>query len=291
MLEIGQRGPPLRFGTCSWKYEAWRGIVYSDLPKLDYLAEYARQFDCVEVDQWFWSLFGPDQVKLPDRELVASYAASVPRGFRFAVKMPNSLTLTHVYPKSKTDALVPNPHFLSVELLNRVLDCLEPMQSKLGPLMFQFGYLNREMMPSQAAFLERLEAFASWLPPGLEWCVEPRNPKWLNGDYFGLMRKLELGHVFQQGYFMPPVYRVYGQFADQMTDRVVIRLHGPDREGMDQRSGKDWSKIVEARDGEIHALARMLCDLRERKRKVWTFVNNHYEGCAPLTIKRIRERI
>ena len=60
--------------------------------------------------------------------------------------------------------------------------------------------------------------------------------------------------------------------------------------GMDQRAGKDWSKIVEARDDEFHALGRILCDLRERKRKVWTFVNNHYEGCAPLTIKRIRER-
>ena len=82
---------------------------------------------------------------------------------------------------------------------------------------------------------------------------------------------------------MPPVYRVYGQFADQVTDRLVIRLQGPNRKAMDQRAGKDWSKIVEPRDGKIHALAQMLRDLRERKRKVCTFVNNHYEGCAPLT--------
>ncbi len=53
LLEYGQRPPPLKFGTCSWKYDAWRGIVYSDAPKLNYLAEYARRFDCVEVDQWF----------------------------------------------------------------------------------------------------------------------------------------------------------------------------------------------------------------------------------------------
>ncbi len=114
---------------------------------------------------------------------------------------------------------------------------------------------------------------------------------WRSTSGLILMRKLELGHVFQQGYFMPPVYRIYGQFADQMTERVVIRLHGPDREGMDRQAGKDWSKIVESRDGEITALTRMLVDLRERKRKVWTFVNNHYEGCAPLTIRRIRERL
>jgi hypothetical protein len=24
-------------------------------------------------------------------------------------------------------------------------------------------------------------------------------------------------------------YRVYGQYADKLTERVVIRLHGPDR--------------------------------------------------------------
>ncbi len=291
MYANDQRPPPLKFGTCSWKYDSWRGIVYSDAPKLNYLAEYARHFDCVEVDQWFWSLFGPDQVRLPDPKLVAEYADAVPREFRFAVKMPNALTLTHHHPKSKTEALVPNPHFLSADLLYQVLQCLEPMRGKLGPLMFQFGYLNRQMMASQEAFLERLEAFMSWLPKELEWCIEPRNPQWLNGAYFKLLRKLGLGHVFQQGYFMPPVYRIYSQYADKLTERVVIRLHGPDRETMDERAGKDWSKIVEARDGEIHALAGMLRDLQRHMRKGWLFANNHFEGCAPLTIKRIRERV
>lgn len=283
--------PPLKFGTCSWKYDAWRGIVYSDSPDRDDLAEYSRHFDCVEIDQWFWSLFGPGRIKLPDKQQAGLYASSVPRHFRFAVKMPNALTLTHYYRKSKTDPLVPNPEFLSPDLLNRVLECLEPMRDKLGPLMFQFGYLNRRMIPSQRDFLEKLEAFVHKLPPELDWCIEPRNPQWLNGTYFQFLRNHDLAHVFQQGYFMPPVYRVYGQFADQMPERVVVRLHGPDRKDMDKRSGKDWSSIVEPRDGELHALARMLHDLRQNRRKVWTFVNNHYEGCAPLTIQRIRERL
>ena len=41
---------------------------------------------------------------------------------------------------------------------------------------------------------------------------------------------------------------------------------------MDERSGKDWSKIVDARDGEIAALAGMLCDLRKPRRKTYVFV-------------------
>jgi len=134
----------LHIGTCSWKFPSWRGVVYSDAPE-NYLGEYARNFACVEIDQWFWSLFGTDQVVLPQSKVVAEYAAAVPDGFRFGVKLPNALTLTHLHPASKTDPLVPNPHFLSMELLHRFLDRLAPMREKLGPLMFQFGYLNKRV--------------------------------------------------------------------------------------------------------------------------------------------------
>ena len=57
--------PGINIGTCSWKYESWRGLVYSDKPRINYLAEYAQKYDTVEVDQWFWSLHGPDKVSLP----------------------------------------------------------------------------------------------------------------------------------------------------------------------------------------------------------------------------------
>ena len=91
---------------------------------------------------------------------------------------------------------------------------------------------------------------------------------------------------------MPPLaQRVYGQYADKLTGRAVIRLHGPDREAMDERSGKDWSRIVDPRDGEVNALAVVVRDLQKRGKKAWVFANNHYEGCAPLTIERIRGRM
>ena len=46
----------LHIGTCSWKYDSWHGLVYSDAASANYLQEYAQKYDCVEVDQWFWSL-------------------------------------------------------------------------------------------------------------------------------------------------------------------------------------------------------------------------------------------
>ena len=47
--------PQLHIGTCSWKFDAWKGLVYSG-PASGYLAEYALMFGCVEIDQWYWSL-------------------------------------------------------------------------------------------------------------------------------------------------------------------------------------------------------------------------------------------
>lgn len=278
-------------GTCSWKFDAWRGLVYSDAVGANYLAEYARKFDCVEVDQWFWSLFGPDKVVLPQAKTVTEYAISVPDGFKFGVKLPNALTLTHFHNPDKTDPLEPNPHFLSVDLLKQFLERLEPMCGKLGPLMLQFGYLNKQMVPSQSAFLERLDTFVSRLPAGYTWCVETRNPNWLNDKYFSYLLERGLSHVWQMGYYMPPPFEIYTKQADRLVADAVVRLHGPDREGMEARAGKDWSKIIVPRDADLDALSGMLTDLVVRQKNTWAFVNNHFEGCAPKTIERIKVRM
>jgi len=281
----------LHLGTCSWKYESWRGLVYSDAPHPDYLAEYAQKYDCVEIDQWFWSLFGPNKVALPQPKTVAEYAAAVPEGFRFGVKMPNALTLTHFRQKSKADPLVPNPHFLSIDLARTFLDVLEPLRPYLGPMMFQFEYLNRDKMPSQAAFHARLGEFVNRLPTGYCWCVESRNPNYLNGQYFNFLREQGLVHVFEQGYYMPPVIDIYRRNEDLLTETSVIRLHGPDRAGIEERTGEEWNRIAEPRDADLDALAEVVKGLRKRKRNVWVFANNHFEGCAPLTIERLKKRL
>lgn len=98
-------------GTCSWKYPSWKGLVYSRAKPANYLAEYSSKYNCVEVDQWFWSLFGASVV-LPRADVVREYAASVPESFRFGIKVPNSITLTHHYNKGRKGPLIPNEHFV-----------------------------------------------------------------------------------------------------------------------------------------------------------------------------------
>lgn len=281
----------LRIGTCSWKYDSWRGLVYAaDTPKKsEYLTEYARQFDTVEIDQWFWSLFGVDKVVLPDSSVAKHYADSVPQDFRFTIKMPNSLSLTHFYRKRKTDPLAPNPHFLSPDLLQATLAHLGPLRDKIGALIYQFEYLNKQKMPSQAAFQNQFEAFTANLPTDIINAIEIRNPNYLNRPFFDWLKDLGLGPVLLQGYYMPDIVDTYRNIFPALENTIVIRLHGPDRAGIESESGGDWSQVLRPKDDELETIVKMIRHLRQRQVNVFLNINNHYEGSAPFTIKKVRD--
>jgi uncharacterized protein YecE (DUF72 family) len=281
----------LRIGTCSWKYDSWRGLVYSDSPTLNHLEEYAQRYETVQIDQWFWSLHGRDRVSLPRREVAQAYRDSVPDGFTFTVKIPNSISLTHFYRKKKDELLMPNPYFLSVDLFQEFLRSIEPLQGCLGPLMFQFEYLNKQKMASQAEFQERFQAFIEQCPRGYPYGLEIRNPDYLNASYFHSLEQNGLAHVFLQGYYMPPIVDVYRTHTSHIKNASVIRLHGPDRQGMEERSSGQWDRILQPRDEELDAIVKMIQNLISSRVDVWLNVNNHYEGSAPLTIQRIRDRL
>lgn len=119
-------------------------IVYSAEKGINYLKEYSKKYNSVEIDQWFWSLFGKTKVVLPKDEVAREYSQSVGDDFLFTIKVPNSITLTHFYNKKKSDPLIENPYFLSTELFLRFLKTIEPIKDKSGPIMFQFEYLNKK---------------------------------------------------------------------------------------------------------------------------------------------------
>ena len=285
--------PYLRIGTCSWKYDSWKGLVY-DAEKqygpYDYLTDYARFFNTVEIDQWFWSLF-PQEAKLPDSQMVRIYADSVPDDFLFTVKAPNSITLTHYYAKQppalKGYANRQNPHFLDVGLLNRFLETLEPMRDKLGPIMFQFEYLNKKKMPSKKVFLERLDEFFEQAPKGFDYAVETRNPNYLAEDFFDFLRARGLGFVMLEGYYMPPIAEVAAENDVQTAKFAIVRLHGPDRRGIEARTGGLWSEVVDPKDEGLKAAASIIAQNAREGIRTVVNVNNHYEGSAPLTIQRL----
>jgi uncharacterized protein YecE (DUF72 family) len=278
----------LRIGTCSWKVPSWHGLVYTAPTGINYLQEYAQYYNSVEIDQWFWSLWAEDDVALPRPKDVDDYRGSVPEDFRFTIKAPNSVTLTHFY---RTDPLLVNPHFLSVPVFEAFLSRLEPMRHLLGPIMLQFEYLNRRKMPSLEAFLRSLDVFAEQVDRSLQYAIEVRNPAYLSQSLFEFLDRHGWSMVLQQGYWMPPMADVYAQWRERILqhERVVIRLHGPDRQGIEEITGRVWNRLVAPKDGELEALGEMAREMLRAGLTVYLNVNNHYEGSAPLTIERIEQ--
>ena len=281
----------LKIGTCSWKYPTWYPELYSAPKGINYLAEYSARYDTVEIDQWFWSLFGPTDVVLPKNETVTEYASSVPENFRFSVKAPNSITLTHLYTRYTKGKLFPNEHFLSVRLLEAFLETLEPMRPKLGPIMFQFEYLNRTKMASMKQFIDRLGDFFGKAPKGYSYALEPRNPQLFDRPYFSFLKDHALSHVFIQGYYMPEITTIYSPWSSYIDREAIIRLHGYDRLGIEEKTKKKYDRIVVPMDDELPSVIEMIQDMRSRGVSVYLNVNNHYEGSAPLSIGKIVESL
>ena len=282
----------LRVGTTSWKYDSWKGLIYDPAKTYkpdDYLRDYAKVLDMVEVDQWFYSLF-PGGLRMPNPFVAESYAESVPDAFVFTVKAPNSLTLTHYYskqtPRYAEFAGRPNPAFLDQDLLARFLEAISPLRSKLGPVMFQFEYLNKQKMPSMDAFFDRFGPFIDRAPKGFQYAVEVRNPKWMVPAYFDFLKTHGLGFVCVGGYFMPTLDEIFEAFAPETAPFQVVRLHGSERTEIESLTKEVWNTIVAPKPDGLRAAARIV--RANAKKKIVTYVNlsNHYEGSAPLTIRR-----
>ena len=281
----------IRIGTCSWKYDSWKSIVYPDKEKFNYLQEYAKHFNTVEVDQWFWSLFESKKPALPKDNDVKSYTESVPDNFRFTIKIPNSITLTHFYNKSKTEELKPNPYFLNKDLFEKFFETLKPMKKKLGVLMFQFEYLNKQKLSGLTEFIDRFEGFIEGIDKKYVYGIELRNPNYLKEPFFEFLERNKLATVFLLGYYMPPIWQVFDEYKDKIKSTAVIRLHGPDRSGIEKKTGSIWNQIVEPKDDELDKVAEIIHYLKNKKVDTYVNVNNHFEGSAPLTIQKINKLI
>jgi len=283
----------LRIGTCSWKYDSWKGLIYDtdkNYKPDDYLEDYAQHYNTVEIDQWFWSLF-PTGAKLPNPETVKIYSESVPDDFLFTIKAPNSITLTHHYAKQSSQyqhvANKPNGHFLDVDLLNIFLELLNPMGNKLGPIMFQFEYLNRKKMPSLEAFVNQLGEFFKLAPKGFDYAVEIRNPDYLVPAYFDFLTNADFIPVFIEGYYMPPISEVVEKFDVSSHKMLLMRLMGPNRQEIEKLTKKKWDRIAAPKDESLRSVAQIMSKQIKQKRRVVVNINNHYEGCAVLTINRL----
>ncbi len=138
-------------GTSGWVYRSWRGRFYpADLHQGRWLEFYSRSFATVEVNATFY--------RLPASAMVRGWARRTPEDFRFAVKV--SRLITHVRRLREIR-----------EPLETFLRTMEPLGSKLGPLLVQ---LPPGLEADERLLDDALRAF----PEGCRVAVEFRHESW-----------------------------------------------------------------------------------------------------------------
>jgi uncharacterized protein YecE (DUF72 family) len=259
--------PNLRLGTSSWSSQDWVSVFYpAGTAPADFIAEYAKHFDAVEVDSTFY--------RTPSVALVKSWRARTPAGFLLAAKFPQVITHEKVLVDCAGEL---------VEFLN----AMDHLGDKLGPLLLQFPYFNKQAFPQPRDFLARLEKFLDQLPRGRAYAVELRNKYWMNDRLLDSLRARNISLALIDHPWMTPVDQLMAKQDLVTADFVYLRWLG-DRKGIEERT-KHWDSIIIDRTREMETWIRIIRSLLKRGLRILGFFNNHYAGFAPGSIKLFYE--
>jgi uncharacterized protein YecE (DUF72 family) len=292
LARLGAAIPPqVHFGTSTWNYPGWTGLVYQKTypaagAATRMLAEYARfpLFSTVGIDA---SFYGP-----PKPATLEAWAKALPAGFQCVSKVWERITVhTWASPREPARHGQPNPDFLNPELF--IEEVWNPMRAHLGdhtgPFVFEFQTIGKDARLGPERFAERLDGFFGRLPPEGHYAVELRNEEYLCPAYFAVLREHDVAHLFNSWTRMPSI----GEQLDRpgsLTARFLIAraLLVPGRtysDAVDQFAPYD--RIREAHPPLRRDLARLARTAAGLRIPAYLLVNNRAEGSAPLTIAAV----
>lgn len=281
----------VRFGTSSWTYPGWKGLVYQrDYPATgagaEMLSEYARfpLFGTVGIDSSFYTPL--------TEKVLRSYAGSLPPEFPALSKVWDRITV-HTFAKArdKIRAGQPNPDFLNADLfLESVWGPLrEHFAGHTGPLIFEFQAIAKMAKVGPQDFAEKLDRFFGTLPRDGRYAVEIRNPEFLTPAYFAVLREHDVAHVFSSWTRMPSIgmqLDLPGSVtASFLVGRALLR---PGRYYADAVDA--FAPYNEIRDPnpELRSdLVRLVENAEKLRIPAYLIVNNRAEGSAPRTIAAV----
>jgi uncharacterized protein YecE (DUF72 family) len=294
--QLRDRIPPdVLFGTSTWNYPGWRGLVYqreygSKGAPAQMLEEYAAfpLFGTVGIDS---SFYGP-----PTEEVLGSYAEHLPRGFPCVSKVWSQITI-HTFTKAQDPQRAGkiNSDFLNPDLF--VEEIYQPYQrhfaDNTGPFVFEFQTLAKSSGIDAEGFATRLDEFFSALPREGPFAVEIRNEEFLTPMYFAVLREHGVAHVFNSWTRMPPIgYQldlpgsISGPF---IVARALLRPGRTYDEAVDAFAPYD--RIREPNPKLRRDLVRLVEAAVKTRVPAYLLVNNRAEGSAPLTIAAVAEML
>lgn len=292
----------LRFGTSSWNYPGWAGLVWQrDYPDTALsrhgLPAYAQHplLRAVGLDRSFYRPLTAAQY--------AAYAAQAPEDFRFVVKAPNRVT----------DALLrdeagrgrqPNPDFLAAAPAVRefVEPALAGLGKKLGALVFQISPLPAAWLGRMPELTARLHALLAALPdlrkaaPDGVAAVEVRDPQWLTPDFAAALRATGATYCMGLHAKMPRIAEQLPILRALWPGPLVCRwnlnpLHGAFGYEKARRQYAPYDRLADPDLETRAALARVIAGTVGAGHNAFVTLSNKAEGSAPLSVAELARAV
>ena len=256
----------LRLGTSAWSNPSWEGVFYPAGAKAsDYLGLYAQKFDCVEIDNTFY--------RIPSAAMVQKWAADTPSHFLFTAKVPRIITHDKVMQDCEED-------------LRLFLKSISELGNKLGPLLLQFPYFNKQAFSSRQGFFRKLKQFLPQLSEEFRWALEIRNKAWICAEFLDILKEHQVSFTLIDQSWMPPIQQLFGKQQVETADFVYIRWLG-DRKGIEEIT-TSWDRVVVDRKADLQHWVRPVQSFLGKGLRVYGFFNNHYAGHAPASLEMFR---
>ncbi len=236
----------IHVGTSGWMYKDWHDAFYpEDVPKAALLEYYSRQFTSVEINATFYRLATANAVKNWREKIAGDFVYSV-KGGRF---------ITHM--KRLTDPEL---------ALQRFFERIEPLQSRLGPILWQ-------LPPTLSRDTDLLKTFVGHLPLRYRHAIEFRHPSWLRADVFDVLQKYDIAQVWISSLAMPRRF-------DVTTDFIYLRFHG-----LEQGYRHNYTR------DELSPWAHQLLTRSKQGLRAFVYFNNDGNARAPENAKLLREML
>lgn len=233
-IEAGRS--PIRIGCAGWSIPSVHAALFGEGDSM--LARYATRFDTVEINSCFYRPHRPQTYE--------RWAASVPPGFRFSVKLPRSIT--------HEARLIDGE-----DLLARFLGEIAGLGDRLGGILVQ-------LPPGLALDLRVADDFFARMRARIDVPIacEPRHRTWFAPDADALWMRYRIARVAADPARVPSAAHVAGH-----GDWNYWRWHG---------SPKIYYSAYD--DAQLQSLAAELMGHSRPDRPAWCILDNTAAGHA-----------
>jgi len=259
----------IRVGIGGWVYEPWRGAFYpKGLRQAEELAYASRKVTSIEINGTFYGTQKPKSFR--------RWADETPDDFIFSLKGPRYATHRRVLAEAGESI----ERFLASGVLE--------LQSKLGPLVWQFA-------PPKKFVADDFAAFLALLPKRLDGrnirhAIEVRHESFVAPAFIDLLRKHSVAPVLVDSEKHP-------MLADVTSDFVYLRLERSSETietGYTPADIDRWAKHAKAwaeggEPGELPTIAPPMSG--DRNRDVFVYMISGAKVRAPAAAMALLDRL